>query len=141
MCQSLAHAPLSLCMKSLGRAPGNVAPASQEAATATSHGACSAGRTSERSAGPVEGDARARAAEGDARSAGRALSSAVLASQRATSAAACGARSAGRAPWSAVLAPQMATFAAACAACGARSCAVARGGGTRAYCLAGSHQG
>ena len=117
MCQSLAHAPLSLCMKSLGRAPGNVAPASQEAATATSHGACSAGRTSERSAGPVEGDARARAAEGDARSAGRALSSAVLASQRATSAAARGARSA-------VIASQRATSA---AACGARSACLTEG--------------
>jgi hypothetical protein len=50
-----------------------------------------------------------------------ALSSAVLASQRATFAAACRARSAGRALSSAVLASQRATSAAACGVCSAVS--------------------
>ena len=50
----------------------------------------------------------------------RALSSAVLAPQRATTATACDARSAGHAPSSAVLPSQWATFTAACGACSVR---------------------
>ena len=130
--QATLHGPM-------GRPASSAVLAPQRATTATACDARSAGHAP--SSAVLASQRATFAAACGACSAGRALSNAVLASQRATSAAACGARSAGRAPWSAVLAPQMATFAAACAACGARSCAVARGGGTRAYCLAGSHQG